>query len=61
VRQPGWARLGPARLDVGFSLDRHPFAIRASGLDRDIGWLPAGGRHLAFHFDTHWPPAGAWT
>ncbi len=60
VRQPGWVQLGLSRLDVGFDLQRHPFAIRAAGLDRDIGWLPAGGRHLAFHFDAASPgPAEA--
>jgi hypothetical protein len=40
-----------ARLDVIFSLQRHPFEIRASGLDRDPGWVPAAGRFIAFHFE----------
>ncbi len=56
VRQPGWVQLGETRLDVGFDLQQHPFAIRAAGLDRDVGWLPAGGRQIAFHFDG--TPAG---
>jgi hypothetical protein len=52
VRRPGWVQLGASRIDIGFSLDTHPLAIRAAGLDRDPGWLPAGGRHIAFHFDS---------
>jgi hypothetical protein len=55
VRQPGWVQMGASRLDVGFDLRSHPFAIRAAGLDRDVGWLPAAGRAIAFHFDTGGP------
>jgi hypothetical protein len=39
------------RLDVIFSLQRHPFELRVSGLDRDPGWVPAAGRYIAFHFE----------
>ena len=39
------------RLDVIFSLHRHPFEIRFSGLDRDPGWVPAAGRFIAFYFE----------
>jgi hypothetical protein len=37
-------------VDVELTLAEHPLEIRLSGLDRDPGWLPAAGRHLAFHF-----------
>ena len=38
------------RLDVVFSLQEHPIAIRLAGLDRDPGWVPAAGRVVAFHY-----------
>lgn len=38
------------RLDVTFSLNQHPLAIRIAGLDRDPGWVPAAGRFVAFHY-----------
>lgn len=38
-------------LDVTFSLDHHPIGIRIAGLDRDLGWIPAAGRYVAFHFE----------
>jgi hypothetical protein len=37
-------------IDVTFSLDHHPVELRMAGLDRDLGWIPAAGRYLAFHF-----------
>lgn len=37
-------------VDVTFSLDHHPIELRMAGLDRDLGWIPAGGRYVAFHF-----------
>ncbi|AKJ02886.1 hypothetical protein ATI61_11375 [Archangium gephyra] len=40
-----------AHLDVLFSLADLPLPIRFAGLDRDIGWLPAAGRHVRFHFE----------
>jgi hypothetical protein len=39
------------RLDVTFELARLPLAVRLAGLDRDPGWVPAAGRHVAFHFE----------
>jgi hypothetical protein len=39
------------RLDVTFELARLPVEVRLSGLDRDPGWVPAAGRHVAFHFE----------
>ncbi len=38
-------------LDVSFSLDELPLAIRLAGLDRDPGWVPAAGRFIAFQYD----------
>jgi hypothetical protein len=40
-----------ARVDVRFPLAKHPIELRLAGLDRDPGWVPAGGRTLAFHYD----------
>lgn len=37
-------------LDVFLSLDELPVPIRIARLDRDPGWVPAAGRHIAFHF-----------
>jgi len=51
LRRPGRVRLSATRLDVHFDLASHPLAIRAAGLDRDPGWIPAAGRHVAFHFE----------
>jgi hypothetical protein len=39
------------RLDVTFALGRLPVEVRLSGLDRDPGWVPAAGRHVAFHYE----------
>ena len=38
------------RLDVHFSLEQLPLAVRMAGLDRDPGWIPAAGRDLRLHF-----------
>jgi hypothetical protein len=40
----------PTRVDVTFSLDALPIAIRIAGLDRDPGWIPAARRDVRFHF-----------
>ncbi len=39
------------RLNVHFSLAAHPIELRIAGLDRDPGWVPAGGLSIAFHYD----------
>ncbi len=39
------------RLDVTFALERLPIEVRLSGLDRDPGWVPAAGRHVAFGYE----------
>jgi hypothetical protein len=41
----------PAHLDVFFSLDAHPIAIRLAGLDRNPGWIPAADRIVTFHYE----------
>jgi hypothetical protein len=38
-------------LDIVFSLQELPLAIRLAGLDRDPGWVAAAGRFIAFHFE----------
>jgi hypothetical protein len=50
LERPGAVHVSPTRVDVHFSLDDLPVAIRLAGLDRSPGWIPAGGRHLEFHF-----------
>jgi hypothetical protein len=39
------------RIDAHFSLATHPIELRLAGLDRDPGWVPAGGRAIYFHYD----------
>jgi hypothetical protein len=51
VRRYGRIGVSPAHVDVFFSLAAHPIEIRIAGLDRDPGWIPAAGRHVAFHFE----------
>lgn len=41
---------GDERIDINFILADLPIAIRLSGLDRDPGWVPAGGKIIAFHY-----------
>jgi hypothetical protein len=55
VRRPGRVQFGPVRIDLHFELATHPLAIRAAGLDRDPGWVPAAGRHVHFHFGLEAP------
>lgn len=42
--------LSTTRLDATFPLATHPVEIRAAGLDRDPGWIPAAGRDIRLHF-----------
>jgi hypothetical protein len=51
VSLPGRITASPLHLDAHFSLALHPIEIRIAGLDRNPGWIPAAGRHVAFHFD----------
>lgn len=48
---PGQVRLRPGRVDVHIPLAQLPLAVRMAGLDRDIGWLPAAGQDIRFHFE----------
>jgi hypothetical protein len=50
-RHAAQVALTAARLDVTFELARLPLEVRLAGLDRDPGWVPAAGRHVAFHFE----------
>ena len=51
VQRPGQVLMSATHVDVRFSLAAHPLALRLAGLDRDPGWLPAGGRVIVFRFD----------
>jgi hypothetical protein len=51
IRRPGRIVRSPGHVDVCFPLDRHPIEIRIARLDRNPGWIPAAGVHLAFQFD----------
>ena len=51
IARAGRVTMTPVHLDVWFSLASHSIEIRRAGLDRDPGWMPAVGRHVAFHFD----------
>ncbi|TDP85788.1 hypothetical protein EV672_102137 [Aquabacterium commune] len=55
VRLPGQVRLRPGRVDVHAPLAQLPLAVRMAGLDRDIGWLPAAGLDIRFHFEAGTP------
>ncbi|WP_091743272.1 hypothetical protein [Phenylobacterium immobile] len=50
LQRPGDLWVSAARIDAAFDLASHPVAVRASGLDRDPGWIPAAGRDVRFHF-----------
>ncbi|HEV8547374.1 MAG TPA: hypothetical protein VGQ57_00075 [Polyangiaceae bacterium] len=50
LRRSARVHVSDSHVDVVFSLAELPVAVRAAGLDRDPGWLPAAGRFLAFHF-----------
>jgi hypothetical protein len=47
---PGRISWTPTAVDVAYCLDTHPIEIRLAALDRDPGWIPSAGRHVAFHF-----------
>lgn len=48
--RPATVVLTLTHVDVSFSLEHHPIELRMAGLDRDLGWIPAAGRYVAFHF-----------
>jgi hypothetical protein len=50
-RLPAHVSLTLTHLDVTFSLNHHPIEVRMAGLDRNLGWIPAAGRYVAFHFE----------
>ena len=49
-RRPARVVLTLTHVDVTFALNHHPIELRMAGLDRDLGWIPAAGRYVAFHF-----------
>jgi hypothetical protein len=49
--RPARVALTLTHVDVTFALDHHPIELRVAGLDRDLGWIPATGRYVAFHFE----------
>ncbi|HKG95555.1 MAG TPA: hypothetical protein VKA84_26825, partial [Gemmatimonadaceae bacterium] len=49
--RPGEVTLTALRLRAHFALAEHPIEIRAAGLDRDPGWVPAAGRAISFHYE----------
>jgi hypothetical protein len=50
-KRPARVMLTLTHVDVTFALDHHPIELRMAGLDRDLGWIPAAGRYVAFHFE----------
>ncbi|HKO99540.1 MAG TPA: hypothetical protein VJU86_21240 [Pyrinomonadaceae bacterium] len=50
-RRAATVRVTQTHVDVFFDLADLPIEIRLSGLDRDPGWVPAGGRFIAFHYE----------
>lgn len=51
LNHPARIETNSTRLDAHFSLAEHPIVLRIAGLDRDPGWVPAGGRGIYFHYD----------
>ena len=47
---PAQVQVRSERLDLHFSLEALPLAVRLAGLDRDPGWVPAAGSDIRFHF-----------
>jgi hypothetical protein len=50
-QRPARLTLTLTHVDVTFALEHHPIELRMAGLDRDLGWIPAAGRYVAFHFE----------
>jgi hypothetical protein len=51
LQQSARVQTSATHLRVFFSLAQHPLEIRIAGLDRDPGWVPAAGRHVAFYYE----------
>jgi hypothetical protein len=49
-RHDAQVQLTASAVDVRLSLDDLPIAVRAAGLDRDPGWIPAARRAVTFHY-----------
>jgi hypothetical protein len=52
IQHPARVLVTDTHLTVVLSLESLPIAIRQAGLDRDPGWVPAGGRFVRFLFET---------
>jgi hypothetical protein len=50
-QRPARLTLTLTHVDLTFALEHHPIELRMAGLDRDLGWIPAAGRYVAFHFE----------
>ena len=50
LRHNARVQVTDTHLEVFLSLEELPVPIRIARLDRDPGWVPAAGRHIAFHF-----------
>jgi hypothetical protein len=50
-QRPARLTLTLTHVDVTFALEHHPIELRMAGLDRNLGWIPAAGRYVAFHFE----------
>jgi hypothetical protein len=51
IHLPARVQQTATHLEVWFSLDQYPIEIRMAGLDRDLGWIPAAGRYVAYRFE----------
>lgn len=48
---PARVRVTGAHLDVMMALADLPIEVRRAGIDRDVGWVPAAGKYVAFQFE----------
>jgi hypothetical protein len=51
IRRRARVFVSPTHVDVVLKLAELPIYVRIAGLDRTPGWIPATGRHVAFHFE----------
>ncbi len=51
IRRRARVFVTPTHIDVVLKLAELPIGVRIAGLDRSPGWIPATGRHVAFHFE----------
>jgi hypothetical protein len=51
LRHRARVQVSLTHVDVSFSLNHLPIAIRLSGLDRDPGWIPTADRIVSFRYE----------